>query len=35
MIKGNVWIWVHIHHKIMHIHFANLKNQNVLGALGV
>jgi hypothetical protein len=25
----------HIHHKVMHIHFANLKNPNVLGALGV
>jgi hypothetical protein len=29
--KGNVWTWVHIHHKIMQIHFGNLKNPNVLG----
>jgi hypothetical protein len=33
MNEGNVW--VHIHHKVMHIHFTNLKTSNVLGALGV
>jgi hypothetical protein len=33
MIEGNVW--AQIHHKVMHIHFANLKNPNVIGALGV
>jgi hypothetical protein len=35
MSEGNVWTWAHIHYKAMHIHFANLKNPNVLGALGV
>ncbi len=35
MTKGNVWTWTHIHHKVMHIHIANLRNPNVLGALGV
>jgi hypothetical protein len=34
MIEGNVWTWAHIHHKVMHIHIANLRNSNVLGALG-
>ncbi len=33
MTKGNVWTWFHIHHKVMHVHFANLKNPNVLGVL--
>ncbi len=32
MTKGNVWTWAHIHHKVMHIHIANLINPNVLGA---
>ncbi len=35
MIKGNVWTWTHIHHKVMHVYIANLRNPNVLGALGV
>jgi hypothetical protein len=35
MTKGNVWTWAHIHHKVMHIHFANLKNSSVLGVLSV
>jgi len=35
MTKANVWTWVHIHHKVMYIHFANLKNPSVLGGLGV
>jgi hypothetical protein len=35
MSEGNVWTWVHIHHKVMHICFVNLKNSNVFGALGV
>jgi hypothetical protein len=34
MIEGNVWTWAHIYHKVMHIHIANLRNPNVLGALG-
>jgi hypothetical protein len=35
MTKGNVWTWAHIHHKVMHIHIANLINPNVLGVLSV
>ncbi len=35
MTESDVWTWAHIHHKVMHIHFSNLKNPNVLGALGV
>ncbi len=35
MTKGNVWTWAHINHKAMHIDFTNLKNPNILGALGV
>jgi hypothetical protein len=35
MIEGNVWTCPHIYHKVMHIHFSNLRNPNVFGALGV